>query len=150
MAIERVGHIVIKMRDLDAAKRFYGDILGMAIANENRLGVFFRFNDYHHDIAVFKVSENADAPKSDQVGLAHMALVIDSFDSLVRMYRRLKEHGVTVDHTTDHGTTKSLYCLDPEGNMVEIYCEVPEYDWRTRGSGRLEPLDLETPAGALA
>ncbi|HLZ73109.1 MAG TPA: VOC family protein [Dehalococcoidia bacterium] len=150
MAIQRVGHIVIKMRDLEAAKGFYRDILGMKIATESERGVFFRFDEYHHDIAVFKVSENAELPKADQVGLAHMALVIDSFDSLVRMYRRLKEHGVDVDHTTDHAFTKSIYCRDPEGNMVEIYCEVPEDDYHADGMGRMTPLDLDTPAAALA
>ncbi len=150
MAIQRVGHIVIKMRDLDAARRFYGDILGMKIATETERGVFFRFDDYHHDIAVFKVSENAESPKDDQVGLAHMALVIDSFDSLVQMYRRLKEHGVPIRGTVDHAFTKSIYCFDPEGNAIEIYCEVPEDDWRRLGMSRMSPLDLETPAAALA
>ncbi len=149
MAIQRVGHIVIKMRDLEAAKRFYGEILGMSIATESESGVFFRFGDYHHDIAVFKVSEQAEAPKRDQVGLAHMALVIDSFDSLVRMYRRLKDYGVPIRGTIDHSFTRSIYCSDPEGNQVEIYCEVPEDDWRTNGMGRMTELDLETPAAAL-
>ena len=56
MPIERVGHVVLKMRNLDEAKRFYNGILGMKIADERAdMGVFFRFNDYHHDIAVFKV-----------------------------------------------------------------------------------------------
>ena len=60
MPIQRVGHVVIKMRDLDAAKRFYRDILGMNITDEREgFGVFFRFQDYHHDIAVFKVGDDA-------------------------------------------------------------------------------------------
>src|SRR5207302_1404156 len=126
----RVGHVVIKMRDLEAAKRFYGEILGMQIASESPQGVFFRFADYHHDIAVFKVSEDAELPKRDQVGLAHVALVADSLETVAKLYRRLQDHGVTITATMDHGMTKSLYCLDPEGNAIEIYCEVPEYGWR--------------------
>jgi catechol-2,3-dioxygenase len=64
MPIERVGHVVLKMRDLDAAKRFYRDILGMKITDEREgFGVFFRFDDYHHDIAVFKVNDDAAAPQ---------------------------------------------------------------------------------------
>lgn len=148
MAVLRVGHVVIKMRDLEAAKRFYGDILGMKVAWEQpnaagQPGVFFRFGDYHHDIAVRKVSEAADSPKADQVGLAHIALVVDSFASLKAMYQRLKEHRVPVQ-ALDHGMTNSLYCSDPEGNRIELYCEVPEVDYLAEGFepyGR--PLDLE-------
>ena len=70
MPIERVGHVVIKMRDLDAAKRFYRDILGMKITDEREgFGVFFRFQDYHHDIAVFKVAQNAAAPEKESSGV---------------------------------------------------------------------------------
>lgn len=63
MPIERVGHVVIKMWALDVAKAFYRNVLGMKITDErDRFGVFFRFRDYHHDIAVFKVDEDAESP----------------------------------------------------------------------------------------
>ena len=130
MPLQRVGHVVLKMRDLNNAKSFYRDILGMKITDErDDLGVFFRFDDYHHDIAVFKVSDNASAPEQDQVGLAHVAIVADSFDTVKSRYKRLKAHDVEIVRTVDHGVTKSVYCKDPEGNEVEIYCEVPEKPW---------------------
>src|SRR5918992_1230551 len=104
MPIQRVGHVVIKMRDLDAAKRFYRDILGMQITDEREgFGVFFRFQDYHHDIAVFKVGEDAESPQKNQVGLAHIALVADSFETVKAMYQRLKAHDVPIVRTVDHG-----------------------------------------------
>lgn len=132
MPIQRVGHVVIKMRDLDAAKRFYGDILGMHITDEREgFGVFFRFDDYHHDIAVFKVNADAAAPEKNQVGLAHIALIADSFDTVKAMYQKLKAHDVPIVRTVDHGVTRSVYFKDPEGNELEIYCEVPEVDWHT-------------------
>jgi catechol 2,3-dioxygenase len=145
MPIERVGHVVIKMRDLDAAKRFYRDILGMQITDEREgFGVFFRFHDYHHDIAVFKVGEDAAAPQKNQVGLAHIALVADSFDTVKAMYRRLKEHDVPIVRTVDHGITRSVYFKDPEGNELEIYCEVPEVSWREVDTIiKADPIDLE-------
>jgi catechol 2,3-dioxygenase len=131
MPIERVGHVVLKMRDIEAAKSFYHGILGMKIADEREgLGVFFRFNDYHHDIAVFKVDEDAAAPERNQVGLAHVALIADSFETVKSMYQRLKENDVPIDRTVDHGITKSVYFRDPEGNQIEIYCEVPETPWQ--------------------
>jgi catechol-2,3-dioxygenase len=133
------------MRDLEGAKRFYGGILGMKISSESPAGVFFRFDDYHHDFAVFKVPETAEAPKANQVGLLHIALVVDSQESLVEMYRHLQANGVKVETTLDHGMTRSLYVYDPEGNAIEIYCEVPGYDWHTNNDfiGYLKPLDLE-------
>jgi catechol 2,3-dioxygenase len=145
MPIERVGHVVIKMRDLDAAKRFYRDILGMKITDEREgFGVFFRFHDYHHDIAVFKVGEDAEAPHKNQVGLAHIALVADSFATVKAMYQRLKEHNVPIVRTVDHGITRSVYFKDPEGNELEIYCEVPEVSWREVDTIiKADPIDLE-------
>jgi catechol 2,3-dioxygenase len=148
MPIQRVGHVVIKMRDLDAAKRFYRDILGMHITSEREgFGVFFRFDDYHHDIAVFKVSEDAELPQKNQVGLAHIALVADSLDTVKAMYRRLKEHDVPIVRTVDHGVTRSVYFTDPEGNELEIYCEVPEVRWQDVDTIIVaNPIDLETTA----
>ena len=131
MPLERVRHVVLQMRDLDNARRFYGDILGMKITDEREgLGVFFRFSDYHHDIAVFKVSDDAAAPEADRVGLNHVAIVADSFDTVKAMYAKFREHDVEIVRTVDHGVTRSVYCKDPEGNEVEIYCEVPETRWQ--------------------
>ncbi|HEY7496800.1 MAG TPA: VOC family protein [Candidatus Tectomicrobia bacterium] len=145
MPIERVGHVVIKMRDLEAAKRFYRDILGMKITDEREgFGVFFRFHEYHHDIAVFKVAEDAALPQRNQVGLAHIALVADSFATVKAMYKRLKEHNVPIVRTVDHGITKSVYFQDPEGNELEIYCEAPGVDWREVDTIiKADPIDLD-------
>jgi catechol 2,3-dioxygenase len=144
MGIQRVGHVVVKMRDLEAAKQFYGGILGMQISSESAGAIFFRFADYHHDIGVFKVDEDAEAPTKEQVGLLHFALVMDSLESLVEMYQRLKDRGVEILGTLDHGMTRSLYIKDPDGNGIEIYCEVPEYDWRENDDFTVyQHLDLE-------
>lgn len=145
MPIQRVGHVVLKMRDLDEAKRFYNGVLGMKIADERAdMGVFFRFNDYHHDIAVFKVNEDAAAPERNQVGLAHVAMVADSLDTVKTIHKRLQDHGVEGIRTADHGVTKSVYFKDPEGNELEIYCEVPEQPWQSMDTIiRSDPLDLD-------
>jgi catechol 2,3-dioxygenase len=150
MRIQRVGHVVLKMRDLEAAKKFYGGVLGMKISSESPQAIFFRFGDYHHDIGVFKVTEQAEPPKEDQVGLLHFALVVESQDALIEMYKHLKGLGITVEAAFDHGMTRSLYILDPEGNAIEIYCEVPEYDWRTNDDfvGYLKPIDIEALAAS--
>lgn len=150
MGLQRVGHVVIKMRDLEKAKQFYHGVLGMEIGAERDFGIFFRFNDYHHDIAVFKTSPDAELPKRDQVGLVHIAVVADSLQTVKAMYERCKAMGVPIVGMTDHAITKSLYIQDPEGNTIEIYAEVPEYDWRAKGMGGISmPLNLdEVPAHA--
>lgn len=143
MPIQRVGHVVLKMRDLERAKHFYHDILGMKITDEREgAGIFFRFDDYHHDLAVFKVNDDAAAPEQNQVGLAHIALVVESLQEVKNFYHRLKEHGVPIVGTSNHGYTKSVYCSDPEGNQLEIYCEGEDWhDFETMFIG--EPLELE-------
>jgi len=146
MGIQRVGHVVIKMRDLEKAKAFYRDFLGMKIGAESERGIFFRFDDYHHDIAVFKTGDDADPPKANQVGLVHIALVTDGVGTVKHFHERAKEFGIEITGTTNHAVTNSLYVKDPEGNTIEIYAEVPrsEYDWRESGMGFISrPLDLE-------
>jgi catechol 2,3-dioxygenase len=152
MGIQRVGHVVIKMRDLEKAKAFYQGVLGMKIGAESERGIFFRFGDYHHDIAVFKTSDDADLPKANQVGLVHVALVTDGVQTVKAMYERCREMGVEIVGSNDHAITKSLYIKDPEGNTIEIYAEVPEYNWREEGMGFISrPFDIEkVPAPATA
>lgn len=144
--IREVGHVVLKVRDLEKARDFYTSFLGMKLAKfDPARGMFLRFNDYHHDIAIFKTSPDADLPKKDQVGLVHVALIVDDLDTVKAWYQRAREMGVPIVNTTDHAITNSLYIQDPEGNVLEIYCERPDYDWRTHGMGFIaRPLDLET------
>jgi catechol 2,3-dioxygenase len=146
--IKKVGHVVLKCQDLEKAREFYVDVLGMTLAkfDPNR-GMFLRFNDYHHDIAIFKTGPDADPPKQNQVGLVHVALVVDDLDTVKAWYAKLKAKGVPIVGTADHAVTNSMYFKDPEGNTLEIYCEVPFsiYDWHTQGMGFIaHPLDLET------
>ena len=144
--ITKVGHVVLKCQDLEKARDFYCGVLGMELAkfDPNR-GMFLRFNDYHHDIAIFKTGPDADPPKANQVGLVHVALVVDSLDTVKAWYAKLKALGVPIVGTADHAVSNSMYFQDPEGNVLEIYCDVPTYDWRTQGMGFIaNPIDLET------
>jgi catechol 2,3-dioxygenase len=140
-----VKHVVLKVRDLEKARRFYCDVLGMTLAKwDPERGMFLRFNDYHHDIAIFKTGPDADPPKPNQVGLVHVALLVDSLDTVKAWYARCKALGVPIRGTTDHAVSNSVYIEDPEGNVLEIYCDMPDYDWRTHGMGFIaRPLDLE-------
>ncbi|MBV8357826.1 MAG: VOC family protein, partial [Deltaproteobacteria bacterium] len=142
------GHVAIRVRDLEAAKRFYGDILCMKLGMEiPGQGLFFRFNNYHHDLAVFKARDGAEPASKNHAGVAHIALVADDFDTVLGMYRRLRENGVPVSRTIDHGATKSIYFSDPDGIELEIYCEVPDFDWRRNGMVRV-PMEIENESAA--
>jgi len=116
MAIQRTGHVAIRVRDLEAAKMFYGEILGMKLGMEiPGRGLFSRFNDYHHDLAVFKAREGTEAASKNHAGVAHIAMVADDFDTVLGMYRRLREYGVRVSRTIDHGATKASISAIPTG-----------------------------------
>ena len=123
---KKVGHVVLKVRDLKRAEQFYTEVLGFEVVmrlNRPR-GVFFTLGEQHHDLAVLEVPPEADAVKERQVGLHHIALQVGSFAELQECYRTLKAHNVTITQTIDHFITKSIYFLDPEGNGFELYYDV--------------------------
>ena len=106
-------------------------------------GFFARFGPlYHHDLAVFKASPEAPPPHPQAVGLAHIALLVDSLDGVKEWYAHLKAHGVNITGASDHGVTRSIYFTDPDGNPFEIYCDNPDFNWRRDGLLKIEPLEL--------
>jgi catechol 2,3-dioxygenase len=124
----KVGHVVLKVRDLKRAEQFYTEVLGFEVVTRLKRprGVFFSLGEQHHDLAVLEVPSDADVVKEKQVGLHHVALQVGSFAELQECYRTLKAHNVTITATIDHSITKSIYFLDPDGNGFELYCDVGE------------------------
>lgn len=139
-----VRHVAIRVRDVEAARKWYGEVLGMTVEDEfPGRALFVRFGPYyHHDLAIFQADEGAPPPPQNSVGLAHIALLVDSLDGVKQWYHHLKSHGVEV-RSSDHGVTRSIYFNDPDGNPFEIYCDNPSFDWRKDGLTMIEPLDLE-------
>ena len=139
-----VRHAAIKVRDLEAAKRWYGDVLGMTLEDEfPGRGIFVRFGPfYHHDLAIFQADKDAEMPDKNAVGLAHIALLIDSLEGVRQWYQHLKSKGIEV-RSSDHGVTRSIYFNDPDGNPFEIYCDNPDFDWRKDGLTKIDPLELD-------
>lgn len=149
MAIQRAGHVAIRVRDLEATRRFYRDVVGMKVAHEYPgRGVFFRFDGYHHDLVAFRADECTEPASAKHAGVAHIAFVAEDFETVRRHYRRVKALGIPV-RCTDHGFTKSIYFSDPDGIEIEIYVEVPEFDYMKTGLGIREPLDIESPTAAV-
>jgi catechol-2,3-dioxygenase len=142
----RLGHVVLSVRDADTSKEFYTRTLGLQVAHEDRQrgAVFLSFGREHHDLALFQLA-TGEPPQPGQPGLHHMAWQLGSFDELQAAYRELKAMGVPVEATVEHGVTRSVYFPDPDGNRVELYCDMVEHGFETmRTIGpRRDPLDLE-------
>jgi catechol-2,3-dioxygenase len=142
----KLGHVVLKVRDAAKSKDFYTRTLGLKVAYENleQGMVFLSFGKEHHELALFQLA-TGDTPTATQPGLHHMAWRLQSFEELQAAYRELKEIGVAVESTVEHNVTRSVYFPDPDGNRVELYCDMVEHGFetmRTVGPKR-DPLNLD-------
>jgi catechol 2,3-dioxygenase len=130
----RVGHVHLRVADLDRAIAFYRDGLGFRVTGDARaIGlemVFLAAGDYHHHLGLNAVeSAGGAAPPPGSTGLYHVAFLYPDRRELARAVRRLLDHGYPVDHGTDHGGTVSVYLDDPDGHGVELYYDRPRADW---------------------
>lgn len=123
---DRIGHVVLKVRNLERSRRFYSELLGLEVMFEIPGMAFLASHRRdHHEIGLMEVGPAAEAPKGPQVGLAHVAFRLAEEADLIKAYRELKERQVPISFTVHHGITKSVYFLDPDGNQLEVYWDVP-------------------------
>jgi catechol 2,3-dioxygenase len=142
----KLGHIVLNVRDAAKSRDFYTRTLGLRISHEDlkQGAVFLSFGREHHELALFQMA-TGEPPEASQPGLHHMAWQLGSFEELQAAYRDLLAMGVPVESTVEHNVTRSVYFRDPDGNRVELYCDMVENGFesmRTLGPKR-DPLDLE-------
>jgi catechol 2,3-dioxygenase len=136
MEVKELGHIVLYVRDLDASRRFYRDLLGWKEV-VHATGAAYSSGRTHHELLLIQVgSEAAAIPQKPRVGLYHFGLKIGESDEELRAaIARLREARVPIVGMSDHGVTHSLYLLDPDGNEVEIYIDVQPPQWRENPEG---------------
>ena len=130
----RVGHVHLRVADLDRAIAFYRDALGFAVTADARAAglqmVLLAAGDYHHHVGLNTWdSLGASPPPAGHTGLYHVAFVYPDRRELGAAVRRLIEHDHPVDHGTDHGGTVSVYLSDPDGNGIELYYDRPRAEW---------------------
>jgi catechol 2,3-dioxygenase len=130
----RVGHIHLRVADLNRAIAFYRDVLGFKLTADGRgAGVdaaLLAAGDYHHDIALNPWdSAGGGPPPPGHTGLYHVAFQYPDRLELGRAIERLLEHDYPIDHGTDHGFTVSVYLADPDGNGIELYHDRPRAEW---------------------
>lgn len=145
--IQRIGHVVLNVRELGPAVDFYTNVLGLR--EVGRYGpdmVFFSATgENHHDLAVREVGTGARATGPDDVGLCHVALKIGaSLPELREAKAALEAAGVAIRRMEDHRVSKSIYLSDPDGNEIELYVDADPRIWAEDPSAvaTVEPLQL--------
>jgi catechol 2,3-dioxygenase len=132
--VRNVGHVVLKVRDIERSARFYRDVLGLKEVARGEFGrpmAFFSTGDNHHDIAVMEMGADAPAPPAEATGLYHVALRIGTtLDELRAARAHLEAHGITKLRVRDHVVSQSIYVDDPDGNMVELFVDADPFTWR--------------------
>jgi catechol 2,3-dioxygenase len=113
------------VRDARTSKEFYTRALGLRVAHEDydRGAVFLSFGTQHHDLALFQVA-TGDAAAATTPGLHHTAWQLGSFAELQAAHDELQAMGIAVESTIAHNVTRSVYFHDPDGNRVELYCDM--------------------------
>jgi catechol 2,3-dioxygenase len=128
--LEGIGHVLLRVADEEASKRFYRDILGFIVAEQDpeHGGVFMTLGDHFHTLDLVQHAAPGDAPRPrrDQIGLGHIAFQVGSYAALRNAYQHLVDHGVEIQRATDHVSQRSIYFTDPDGNSLEIYYEMPQ------------------------
>jgi catechol 2,3-dioxygenase len=145
----RIGHIHLRVSNLERAIAFYRDVLGFDLVTDyGPQAAFLSAGGYHHHIGLNTwASEGGSPPPKRSTGLYHFAILLPNRRELARTLRRLLDHGVTIDGASDHGVSEAIYFRDPDGNGIEIYADRPQEQWPRNRDGGItmvtQPLDLE-------
>jgi catechol 2,3-dioxygenase len=144
-----IGHVHLKVSDLDRALAFYCGILGFQLTQRyGDQAAFVSAGDYHHHIGLNTwESRGGSPPPAGATGLYHTAILYPTRAALADALRRLMRADVHLDGASDHGVSEALYLRDPDDNGVELYWDRPRQEWPRKANGVLamgtEPLDLD-------
>jgi catechol 2,3-dioxygenase len=145
----RIGHVHLKVADIERALAFYCGVLGFQLQQRYAQGAaFISAGGYHHHIGLNTwESLGGLPPPPNATGLYHLAILYPTRAALADALRRLVKAGVPLDGASDHGVSQALYLRDPDGNGVELYWDRPAAEWPRKSDGSLAMvtarLDLE-------
>jgi len=151
MTVRELGHVVLYVRDVARSAAFYRDVLGwrqiLPEPGTQPVGAAaFSSGRTHHELLLMEVgADAAPIPPGRRVGMYHIGLKVgDTDDELRAALKAVQEAGATVVGASDHTVTHSLYILDPDGNEIELYVDVPGVDWQSHPEliGAIRPLKL--------
>lgn len=147
-----IGHLVLNVTDVERSTEFYRDAVGFQLARmrPDRSGAFLTCGVVHHNLALFKAPAGARPAEKGQVGLNHFAFQVDDYQALQDAHRRLTQAGAIIDHIVDHGMTRSVYFLDPDGLMMELFCNTFETEeeglvFMKATPGQATPMNIANP-----
>ena len=146
----RIGHVHLKVADIERALKFYRDVLGFEITTRyGEQAVFLSAGGYHHHIALNTwESLGGSPPPANATGLFHLAILYPTRALLADALRRVLAAGIDLDGASDHGVSEALYLRDPDENGVELYWDRPREQWPRTADGGIEMftrrLDLES------
>lgn len=145
----RIGHVHLKVADLERSLAFYCGVLGFQLTQRyGTQAAFVSAGGYHHHIGLNTWdSRGGKAPAPGTTGLYHVAILYPSRPELADALRRLMEHEIPLDGASDHGVSEALYLSDPDGNGLELYVDRDPAEWPRDEQGELAmitgPLDLK-------
>jgi catechol 2,3-dioxygenase len=145
----RIGHVHLKVADLDRALTFYCGVLGFELMQRYASeAAFISAGGYHHHIGLNTwESRGGSPPPRGSTGLFHLAIVYPDRPALADALRRLIAAGISLDGASDHGVSEALYLRDPDENGVELYRDRPQAEWPRSPDGQLamytHRLDLD-------
>ena len=152
----RIGHVHLKVADLDRALAFYCGVLGFELMQKyGTQAAFVSAGGYHHHIGLNTwESLGGSPPPPGSTGLFHTAILYPTRADLADALKRLVENRIQLDGASDHGVSEALYLRDPDQNGVELYWDRPEAQWPRKPDGSLEMftrrLDLDSLIRAAA
>ena len=135
----RVGHVHLKVADLDRAIAFYGGVLGFEVMQHmGAQAAFLSAGGYHHHIGLNTwESAGGTPPPPGTTGLYHTAFLYPDRAALAAVLRRVVDAGLPLEGAADHGVSEAIYLRDPDGNGVELYRDRPEAEWPRTRTGAL-------------
>ena len=146
----RIGHVHLKVADLERALGFYRDVLGFELTQRfGTSAAFLSAGGYHHHIGLNTwESAGGRPPAEGATGLYHLAILYPTRAELADALRRLMKAGIALEGASDHGVSEALYLRDPDDNGVELYWDRPQEEWPRTAEGELamftRPLDLDS------
>ena len=144
-----IGHVHLKVADLNRALGFYRDVLGFEVTNLfGKQAAFLSAGGYHHHIGLnTRESAGGSPPPPGRTGLYHAAILYPTRAALADALRRVLDAGIPLEGAADHGVSHAIYLRDPDQNGIELYWDKPQAEWPRTATGELEmynrPLDLK-------
>lgn len=147
----RIGHVHLKVANLDRAIAFYRDVLGFELQQKfGTQAAFLSAGGYHHHIGLNTwESKGATPPPPGHTGLYHTAILYPDRRSLAQAMKRVLEAGIDLEGAADHGVSEAIYLRDPDGNGVELYRDRAPEDWPRDAEGNLAMVNARLDLAAL-